>query len=129
MAFWVAPDSFGRPRHESTLREIPSFFIREYRVERFNPKRAAAPLGPERTHLVLFSGPCGGLAISVRRFGARRCNDVLTRIGERFYNSVNVNVWHRELSSAQLTKVETTTLFPSGIGECCALLCSTPAGS
>ena len=39
---------------ESTLRAIPSFFIRRYKVERFNPKRAAAPLGPARTHRVSF---------------------------------------------------------------------------
>src|ERR1700722_13940499 len=41
--------------HESTLQTIPSFFIRKYKVERFNPKQAAAPLGPDRTHLVSFS--------------------------------------------------------------------------
>lgn len=38
-----------------TLRTIPSFFIRKYKVERFNPRRAAAPPGPERTQLVSFS--------------------------------------------------------------------------
>jgi hypothetical protein len=46
---------FCGSEHESTLRTIPSFFIRKYKVERFNPKQAAAPLGPERTQLVSFS--------------------------------------------------------------------------
>ena len=41
---------FFGSEHESTLRTIPSLFIRKYKVERFSPKRAAAPLGPERTH-------------------------------------------------------------------------------
>src|ERR1700731_2988948 len=47
--------TFCGSEYESTLRTIPSFFIRKYKVERFNPKQAAAPLGPERTHLVSFS--------------------------------------------------------------------------
>src|ERR1700722_12286514 len=45
---------FCESKHESTLRTIPSFFIRKYKVERFNPNRDAAPLGPERTHRVSF---------------------------------------------------------------------------
>src|ERR1700693_1272365 len=45
---------FCGSEHESTLRAIPSFFMRKYRVERLSPKRAAAPLGPERTQLVSF---------------------------------------------------------------------------
>jgi hypothetical protein len=36
-------------------RTMPSFFIRNCRVDRFIPSRAAAPLGPPRTHLVSFS--------------------------------------------------------------------------
>jgi hypothetical protein len=55
MALWIAPGSLCGPVQESTLRVMPSFFILKYKVERFNPKRAAAPLGPERTHLVSFS--------------------------------------------------------------------------
>jgi hypothetical protein len=35
-------------------RTIPSFFIRKYSVDRFIPRRVAAPLGPERTQLVSF---------------------------------------------------------------------------
>jgi len=46
--------SFCGSEHESTLRATPSFFIRKYKVERFKPKREAAPLGPERIHRVSF---------------------------------------------------------------------------
>src|SRR5271155_2986955 len=35
-------------------RAIPSFFMRKYSVDRFIPRSVAAPLGPERTHLVSF---------------------------------------------------------------------------
>ena len=45
---------FCGSKHESTLRAIPTFFIRKYNVERFNPRRAAAPFDPESTHLVSF---------------------------------------------------------------------------
>jgi hypothetical protein len=38
------------------LREISSFFMRKYKVERFNPKRVAARLGRETTHVVSVSG-------------------------------------------------------------------------
>ena len=33
---------------------MPSFFIRNCRADRFNPKRVAAPFGPERTQFVSF---------------------------------------------------------------------------
>ena len=33
---------------------IPSLFIRNWRVERFIPRRVAAPFGPETTHRVSF---------------------------------------------------------------------------
>src|ERR1700721_1818199 len=45
---------FCESEHGSTLRVIPSFFIRKYKVERFKPKRDAAPRGPETTHRVSF---------------------------------------------------------------------------
>src|SRR5215471_2386381 len=34
---------------------IPSFFMRNWSVERFIPSRSAAPLGPAITHFVFFS--------------------------------------------------------------------------
>ncbi len=42
------------PQHLPNL-VIPSFFIRKWRVERFSPKRTAAPFGPERVQLVSLS--------------------------------------------------------------------------
>ena len=45
---------FCESEHESTLRAIPSFFMRKWSVERFIPSRIAAPLGPDTTHLVSF---------------------------------------------------------------------------
>jgi hypothetical protein len=55
LALWIAPGSLCGLVQESTLRVMPSFFILKYKVERFNPKRAAAPPRPDRTHLVSFS--------------------------------------------------------------------------
>jgi len=54
-ALWIAPGLLCGWGQESTLREIPSLFIRKYKVERFSPKRDAAPPGPPRIHRVSFS--------------------------------------------------------------------------
>jgi hypothetical protein len=50
----LSSSSSLRPRPASTVRTIPSFFMRKWSVERFIPKRLAAPLGPPTIHLVCF---------------------------------------------------------------------------
>jgi hypothetical protein len=39
------------PGNYGTRREMPSFCMRNCRVERFSPRRTAAPCGPATTHL------------------------------------------------------------------------------
>src|ERR1700678_1745632 len=46
-------NQISQARHDHG-RAIPSFFMRKYSVDRFIPRRVAAPLGPERIHLVSF---------------------------------------------------------------------------
>ena len=54
-ADWQTAVAITAGIHRSRGEAIPSFFMRNWRVDRFMPSRVDAPRGPERTHFVSFS--------------------------------------------------------------------------